>query len=198
MVYYGLGQITIQQKGVIETVIPWDEINRIRKPADLYKIYEYRIPEHSFDISLNDWGEVTFVSCMPMSNSGIHTNPLADVSFYLLSGNRILYRFPYVNVIENDIYKKEDNIRSGGSVDEISFVMFTDVNGDARDDVVIGILYETGAGPQGAIPRMEVRIYEDQGDRFVYDAELSDEYGGLPYDTTAAEVKEMIEEHYAQ
>ena len=198
VVYYGLGQITIQQKGVIETVIPWDEINRIREPVDLYKIYEYRIPEQSFDVSLNGWGEVTFVSCMPMSNSGIHTNPLADVSFYLLSGNRILYRFPYVNVIENDIYTKEDNIRSGGSVDEIAFVMFTDVNGDARDDVVIGILYETGAGPQGAIPRMEVRIYEDQGDKFVYDAELSDECDGLPYDTTAAEVKAMIEEHYAQ
>lgn len=43
---------------------------------------------------------------------------------------------------------------------------------------------QNGAGPQGAIPRMEVRIYEDQGS----------EYDGLPYDTTAAEVKAMIKE----
>ena len=198
VVYYGSGQITTQQKGVIEVVIPWDEINRSTKVADLDKIYMYRIPEQSFDVSLNDWGEVTFVSCMPMSNFGIHTNPLADVSFYLLSGDRIIYRFPYVNVREDDTYTKEDNIRSGGLVDEISFVMFTDVNGDEKDDVVIGILYETGAGPQGAIPRMEVRIYEDYGDKFVYNEELCSEYYGLPYDTTAAEVKAMIKEHYTQ
>lgn len=24
------------------------------------------IPEQSFDISLNDWGNITFISCMPM------------------------------------------------------------------------------------------------------------------------------------
>ena len=45
---------------------------------------------------------------------------------------------------------------------------------------------------------MEVRIYEDQGDEFVYDADLCSEYGGLPYDTTAAEVKAMIREYYTQ
>ena len=155
---------------------------------DIEKIKEYMIPEQSFDISLNDWGEVTFVSCMPIRGSGA----LADVSFYLLSDGQIVYRFPYVNVREDDTYKREDNIRQWGWVDGISFVTFTDVNGDGKNDVVIGILYETGAGPQGTIPRMEVRIYEDQGDEFVYNAELSDEYDGLPYDTTAEEVKAML------
>lgn len=148
--------------------------------------------EHSFDISLNDWGEVRFVSCMPMRNPGSNIDPLADVSFYLLSDGQIVYRFPYVNVREGDTYKEEDNIRQWGLIDGISFVTFTDVNGDEKKDVVIGILYYTGAGPQGAIPRMEVRIYEDQGDEFVYDEELCSEYYGLPYDATAAEVKTLL------
>ena len=192
--YYGLSQITIQQKGVIEVVIPWFETetgNRNIEFANIDKIYEYMISEQSFDVLLNDWGNVTFVSCKPMSNSGVYTHPRADVSFYLLSNGQVIYRFPYVNT-------SEGNIRDWGSVDDISFVMFTDANGDKRDDVVIGILFETGAGPQGAIPRMEVRIYEDHGNGFVYNKELSDEYYGLPYDTTAAEVKAMIKEYYAQ
>ena len=158
------------------------------------KINQYMIPEHSFDISLNDWGEVRFKSCMPMPDADGYTDPFADVSFYLSSEEIGLYRFPYVNVREDDTYTKEDNIRQWGFVDRISFVTFTDVNGDEKDDVVIGILYETGAGPQGTIPRMEVRIYEDQGDEFVYDEELCSEYYGLPYDMTAAEVKAMIKE----
>ena len=28
-------------------------------------INQYMIPEQSFDVTLDDWGEVTFVSCKP-------------------------------------------------------------------------------------------------------------------------------------
>lgn len=174
---------------------PADYVPEI-KEIDL--VNQYMIPEHSFDISLNDWGDVRFVSCMPMRNPGYNADTFADVSFYLLSDGQIAYRFPYVNVREDNIYTKEENIRQWGMIDGISFVTFTDVNGDEKKDVVIGILYETGAGPQGAIPRMEVRIYVDQGDEFVYNEELCSGYGGLPYDTTAAEVKAMIKERYMQ
>ena len=135
------------------------------------EIYERMIPEHSFDIFLNDWGDVTFVSCRPMPNAEGYVNPMTDVSFYLLSEGQVVYRFPYVNV-------REQNIREWGIVDrsnEISFVMFTDTNEDGRKDVVIGILYITGAGPQGMIPRTEIRIYEDNGDEFVYNESLCEE-----------------------
>ena len=155
------------------------------------RINQYMISEQSFDISLNDWGEVLFVSCLPMANSEGVTNPYSDVSFYLISDDRVVYRFPYVNVLENDTYVREDNIRQRGMIDlsygGISFIMFTDVNGDARDDVVIGILYCTGIGPEGAIPFTEVRIYEDAGSEFVYDENLCKDLWGLPYDITAGE-----------
>ena len=164
-----------------------DSIDRIKK---------YMISEQSFDISLNDWGEVLFVSCLPIANSEGVKNPYSDVSFYLISDDRVVYRFPYVNILENDTYVKEDNIRQRGMIDlsygGISFIMFTDVNGDARDDVVIGILYCTGIGPEGAIPFTEVRIYEDIGSEFVYDENLCKDLWELPYDITAGEVEALL------
>ena len=149
-----------------------DEIERIR---------EYMIPEQSFDVSLNDWGEVTFVSCMPMPDSNGYTDPHADVSFYLVSGEQIIYRFPYVNY-------REGTIEPPG----VSFVMFMDVDEDGKDDVVIGILYFGVGYMQQNDPLMEIRVYIDNGDEFVHDKSQFDESGGLDYDTTAEEVKAML------
>ncbi len=171
-------------------------INDNRDSID--RINQYMISEQSFDISLNDWGEVLFVSCLPMANSEGVKNPYSDVSFYLISDDRVVYRFPYVNILENDTYVREDNIRQRGMIDlsygGISFIMFTDVNGDARDDVMIGILYCTGIGPEGVIPFTEVRIYEAAGSEFVYDENLCKDLWGLPYDITAGEVKALLSE----
>lgn len=171
----------------------WDDDSDL-----IEKINKYMIPEQSFDVTLNGWGEVTFVSCRPMPDSEGVKNPCSDVSFYLISGEKVIYRFPYVNVLENDIYVRDDNIRQWGLIDssygEISFVMFTDVNGDDKDDVIIGIFYCTGAGEQGAIPRIEVRIYEDNGDEFVYDSNQCNELQDMPYDTTAGDVKALLDQ----
>ena len=148
---------------------------------EIEKIREYMILEQSFDVSLNDWGEVTFVSCMPMPDSDGYTDPHADVSFYLLSGEQIIYRFPYVNY-------REGIIASPG----VSFVTFTDVNEDGKDDAVIGILYSGVGYMQQDDPRMEIRVYIDNGDEFVHDKSQFNESGGLDYDTTAEEVKDML------
>lgn len=164
-----------------------DSIDRVNK---------YMISEQSFNITLNDWGEVLFVSCLPMPNPEGVKDPYSDVSFYLISDDKVVYRFPYVNILENDTYVREDNIRQRGMIDlsygGISFVMFTDINGDAKDDVVIGIFYSTGIGPQGAMPFIEVRIYEDKGSEFVYNENLCEDLWELPYDITAGEVKALL------
>lgn len=171
-----------------------EDINDDKDSID--RINKYMIPEQSFDISLNDWGEVLFVSCLPMPNSEGVKDPYSDVSFYLISDDKVVYRFPYVNILENDTCVREDNIRQRGMIDlsygGISFVMFTDVNGDANDDLVIGIFYCTGIGPQGAIPFIEVRIYEDKGSEFVYNENLCENLWELPYDITAREVKALL------
>lgn len=160
------------ENGTTEVYEARDEIEKIR---------EYMIPEQSFDISLNDWGKVTFVSCMPMPDSDGYTDPHADVSFYLVSGEQIIYRFPYINY-------REGIIASPG----VSFVTFTDVNEDGKDDVVIGILYSGVGYMQQNDPLMEIRVYIDNGDEFVHDKSQFDESSGLDYDTTAEEVKAML------
>lgn len=144
------------------------------------KINKYKIPEQSFDISLNDWGEVTFVTCMPDTTE----NPIEDISLYLIKNEKVLYHFPDI---------EENNTSMAGICDGVSFVFFKDVNNDNRTDVVIGAWYESGAGPQGMIPRTQIQIYTDNKTEFVYEKELCDKIKiELPEETTAAQVKELI------
>ena len=141
------------------------------------------LEEQSFQVKLNDWGEVRFVSYEP-DHAG--ENPLEDVTFYLLRGEEILYQFPYIGTEDTSDY---------GMYYDVKFVMFTDTNADGKEDVVIGAEYMTGAGPQGAIPHVVVRIYEDYGDYFTYNEGFSDKINDyLPWESNvlAKDVKRLI------
>ena len=48
------------------------------------------IEDQSFDIQLNEWGDVRFVSCQPDKD----TNPHADATFYLMDQNQVIYKMP--------------------------------------------------------------------------------------------------------
>lgn len=142
-------------------------------------IYRNMVSEQSFDLSLNDWGSVTFVSCMPDPDA--NADPLTDASFYLIKDGEVLYRFPYV---------AENNIRETGLCENISFVFFADSNNDLKDDAIIGVQYVSGAGPQGMIPYTEVRVYEDNNSCFAYNKTLSYEINSqLPADVTTENIK---------
>ena len=167
-------------------LIPYKDIEAIEVAVDdksTASIYGNMVSEQSFDLSLNDWGTVTFVSCMPDPDAD--ADPLTDASFYLIRDGDLLYRFPYV---------AENNVRETGLCESISFVFFADSNEDLRDDVIIGVQYVSGAGPQGMIPYTEVRIYEDSGNsNFAYNRALSHEINtNLPVDVTAEYVKEFL------
>ncbi len=142
------------------------------------------LEEQSFQVKLNDWGEVRFVSYEP-DHTG--ENPLEDVTFYLLRGEEILYQFPYIGTEDTSDY---------GMYYDVKFVMFTDTNADGKEDVVIGAEYMTGAGPQGAIPHVVVRIYEDYGDYFTYNEGFIDKINDyLPWESNvlAKDVKRLIQ-----
>lgn len=142
------------------------------------------LEEQSFQTELNDWGTVWFVSYEPDPAA---ENPLEDVTFYLVKGEEILYQFPQIGT----------NGESGyGMYYDVKFVLFTDTNVDGKEDVVIGAEYMTGAGPQGAIPHVVVRIYEDQGDHFTYNEGFSDTVNKyLPWESNvlARDVKRLIQ-----
>lgn len=153
--------------------------DQIRDELDADRIIE----EQSFQVELNDWGEVRFVSYEPAPSE---RDLREDVTFYLLRNDEILYQFPYIG----------ENHTSYDFYWDVKFVMFTDTNADTKEDVVIGAEYMTGIGTQGAVPHTIVRIYEDCGDYFTYNEELSDNINDyLPWESNvlAKDIKRLIQ-----
>lgn len=114
------------------------------------------IAEQSFDVDLNDWGKVRFVSYRPT-----YDTLWEDVSFVLAKDNQIVYYFPACfenNSTEND---------SIGMFDSVEAVGFQDIDGDNAKDVIVIINYVTGAGPQGMLPRKSVRIFKACDNGFI-------------------------------
>ena len=111
------------------------------------EINKYMIPEQSFDITLDDWGEVKFVSCEPQK-------PLYcdyEASFFLIRDEQILYQFPCMYEHNKKNYP--------GCFDSIGAVAFRDINDDGKKDIIVIFYYYSGAGPTGMIPRPKTRIY---------------------------------------
>lgn len=120
-----------------------NDVNLDDDIGSIEKIDEYMIQEQSFDVTLDDWGEVTFVSCRPTSWR-VNEEP----SFFLVRDDQILYKFPCNNLKEY-----------GGMFDSIGAVAFRDINDDGKEDIIIIFNYVSGAGPQGMVPRPALRIF---------------------------------------
>ena len=122
------------------------------------------IQEQSFEVELDRWGKVRFVSYRPSDD--VYKE---DVSFVLTKDNRIIYHFPAFyenNSTENDVI---------GMFDSVEAVGFHDIDGDGARDVIVILNYVTGAGPQGMIPRKSVRIFCSKDNDFVIQHDLMDE-----------------------
>lgn len=109
------------------------------------EVNTYMIPEQTFDVYLDDWGEVTFVSCK------IPRSIFTDASFFLIKDEQILYKFPH--------RFKDNRLEFTGAFESVGAVAFCDVNDDKRDDIIIISYYVSGAGPTGMEPRPYVTIY---------------------------------------
>jgi len=121
------------------------------------------IQDQSFDVELNDWGDVRFISYEPDNSIDFE-----DVSFFLMKDNHVLYSFPYYcenNSTENYV----------GLFDSVAAVDFRDVNNDNIKDVIVIINYVTGAGPQGMIPRPRARIFLADKKEFYLATDLIDD-----------------------
>ena len=116
------------------------------------------IIEQSFEVDLNDWGEVRLVSYLPTYNT-----LWEDVSFVLAKDNQIVYHFPAYF---------ENNSTENDSVEAVGF---QDIDGDGAKNVIVIVNYVTGAGPQGMIPRKTIRIFSSQNKGFVIQHDLIDE-----------------------
>lgn len=143
--------------------------NGIEKSVSKELIDESRImKEQSFDVELNSWGKVQFVSYLPQGN-----DTFEDVSFLLEKDGAIIYTFPY--------YCDNNNTEKYvGLFDSVAAVGFRDINNDNLQDIIIIINYVTGAGPQGMLPRPMTRIF------------LADEYGFYIETDLMEEIEENV------
>lgn len=143
------------------------------------------IQDQSFNIELEEWGNVRFVSYLPSEEVYME-----DVSFFLTKENQVIYSFPYYcksNSTENYI----------GLFDSVEAVGFQDVNRDGFQDVIVIINYVTGAGSQGMLPRGSVRVFVAEKDGFVFAENLMNEINTKLNDEelTIANICKYIDEH---
>lgn len=118
-----------------------------------YKI----IKNQSFDIQLENWGDVKFISTKK-DKYGI------DLLNFFLTDNKgtILYSLPKYH--GNDV----------GAFYKIRAISFKDVNNDGLKDIIIISEYTTDAGEEGAVPYPTCSIYFQNGKKFVYIPSLDD------------------------
>lgn len=122
------------------------------------------IQEQSFEVELDHWGKVRFVSYLPSDD--VYKE---DVSFVLTKDNRIIYHFPA-------FYENNSTENDGiGTFDSVEVIGFQDIDGDGEKDVITIINYVTGAGSQGMITRKSVRIFCSEDNDFVVQHNLMDE-----------------------
>lgn len=114
------------------------------------------IPEQSFDIVDDKWGNVKFMS--GYVGQGFSN----DLRFYYVKNNEVVYEFP----TEETDY---------GLVDSIQAVAFRDVTQDEKKDIIIIYTYYLGAGQQGMIPRTMNRIYVATEEGYEIDVNLENE-----------------------
>ena len=97
-----------------ERLLEEESDERVQNKLDADRIIE----EQSFQVELNDWGEVRFVSYEPDSSK---RDLQEDVTFYLLKDEEVLYQFPYIS---------EDYTSGYGFYWDVKFIIFTDTNAD--------------------------------------------------------------------
>gem|GEM_PF-2153665 len=137
------------------------------------------IEDQSFDIELNEWGKVKFVSCSPDTKK----NPLADATFYIIKEDEDIYKLPSID---------KGDIRSEGSFEGISFVAFKDINKDDKEEIIIGARYITKDESKEECSDTQVRVFQDKGDSFEYNQDLSE------YITSSISEDASIDDVYKQ
>lgn len=111
------------------------------------------IEEQSFEVELNDWGNVTFASYVPEITSFLPDGLNPDIRFYLMDEEKMLYEFPGWN----EEHTVTDMFLT------ISAVAFKDYNEDDLLDVITLCEYETMSGEGYQLGRVYFQLEDRKG-----------------------------------
>lgn len=136
-----------------------------------------RINDQTFDVNLNPFGKVTFVSYTPDT----WDSDYADAVFLIEQGGIILSQLPaaFENNVGTELFH---------SVDAVSFL---DYNGDGFDDIIIILSYIPNEG-QEALHNV-VRYYKGaENGIFTYEQEMSESGSSALTDITIGSARDFI------
>lgn len=111
------------------------------------------IEEQSFEVELNEWGNVTFASYVPEITSFLPDGLNPDIRFYLMDEEKMLYEFPGWN----EEHTVTDMFLT------ISAVAFKDYNEDDLLDVITLCEYETMSGEGYQLGRVYFQLEDRKG-----------------------------------
>ena len=111
------------------------------------------IEEQSFEVELNEWGNVTFASYVPEITSFLPDGLNPDVRFYLMDEEKMLYEFPGWN---------EEHMVSDMFL-TISAIAFKDYNEDGLLDIITLSEYETMSGEGYQLGRVYFQLEDRKG-----------------------------------
>lgn len=111
------------------------------------------IEGQSFEVSLNDWGTVTFASYAPENSSFLPNGWNPDVRFYLMGGEEVLYELPGWN----EEHTVTDLFLA------VSAISFKDYNDDGLLDIITLCEYETMSGEGYQLGRIYFQLEGRKG-----------------------------------
>lgn len=105
------------------------------------------IKEQCFEVELDGWGKVTFVSASPVSGKG-------EAEFFLFKDGKKVYTFPGSRTPQPDEFV------------EVRAVSFTDYNKDGKKDVIVLASYRNGGSTRSVA---EIFLQENADNMFYMD-----------------------------
>ncbi|MDE6202149.1 MAG: hypothetical protein K2G19_01585, partial [Lachnospiraceae bacterium] len=133
------------------------------------------ITKQSFEVELDEWGTVTFISTAPKDNKGAPR-------FLLTKSDAVVYTFP------EDSYLKSDDFV------EVSAVSFGDYNEDGKKDVIVLIQYCNGPDVWN---EAQIFLQENSDNMFYMDyPDLESYRKDVPTDNGPAFYRDSLLEEY--
>jgi hypothetical protein len=132
------------------------------------------IEDHTFEIALDNWGEVTFAAIAPDGEKE------KDVTFKLLKNGQETYTFPE---------KGTDNFS------KVLAVAFKDYNGDAKKDVIAIVQYKDG---ENVWNQAKVFLQENADNMFYLDYDLGEYLLERETENGPAFYRDLFLEEYLQ
>ena len=107
------------------------------------------VEDQTFDLELNDFGQVTFISCM-QQNPYL---PAKDAMFYLARGEEIVYAFPYMAEFDPSADQYEE-------CTGVECILLTDYDKDGDKDVIAALRYVSVYGDFRSTQHLKFRIFK--------------------------------------